>query len=418
MCYNIRVNETHICVLRRIENEDRVKMDFVEMKFKYQEQLNELRQMAMNVNYTVLDLQNYVKSTPLYELTRGFDFCWELNGSFQEFRSLPEKTTYTYQTELDGFAKNNYYGFGKQHYVDSMRWDYYRLIEKRVMPYMMQELYVELENDPSVLAFSHRRIGWAFPAFKLNEDIEVVYSTNFGYGTYSSFNTNINYKGVRIPSYSNWVRYRGTSIDEIKGITKRHRVENSEWKNAMAYTAEVYNAAVANPELFVKRYIINDVEEMVSGLENILNSTASYIVCESYFNPGNKTYLTGENLLLFKGEKISGALMFFDDLKKLLPICDSVSSYLKRIMKCNLSIIGELDAAIKNKQDILAKISEEIDKVQSALNEKDADDMNEKMQDLNNQKYAAESFINKLQSYLDKIEQHINSMIDKCWQTN
>ena len=393
MCYNIRVNETHICVLRRIENEDRVEVDFIEMKFKYQELLDELNQMAVNENYTMLDLQNYVKNTPLCELTKKFDFCFELNGSFQELKSL------------------------STNYINS-RWDYYRLIEKRVMPYMMQELYVELENDPSVLAFSHRRIGWAFPAFKLNEDIEVVYSTNFGYGTYSSFNTNINYKGVRIPSYSNWVRYRGTSIDEIKGITKRHRVENSEWKNAMAYTAEVYNAAVANPELFVKRYIINDVEEMVSGLENILNSTASYIVCESYFNPGNKTYLTGENLLLFKGEKISGALMFFDDLKKLLPICDSVSSYLKRIMKCNLLIIGELDAAIKNKQDILAKISEEIDKVQSALNEKDADDMNEKMLDLNNQKYAAESFINNLQSYLDKIEQHVNSMIDKCWQTN
>ena len=46
MCnYNVNVNETHVCVLRKIENEDRVKVDFVELKFKDQEQLDELKRM-------------------------------------------------------------------------------------------------------------------------------------------------------------------------------------------------------------------------------------------------------------------------------------------------------------------------------------------------------------------------------------
>ena len=39
--YNVKVNETHMCVLRKEENEDRVKVDFVELKFKHQDQLDD-----------------------------------------------------------------------------------------------------------------------------------------------------------------------------------------------------------------------------------------------------------------------------------------------------------------------------------------------------------------------------------------
>ena len=58
---NVRVNETHMCVLRKEKNEDRVKVDFVELKFKHQDQLDELKRMADNENRSVLDMQDYVK---------------------------------------------------------------------------------------------------------------------------------------------------------------------------------------------------------------------------------------------------------------------------------------------------------------------------------------------------------------------
>ena len=73
--YNVKVNDTHMCVLRKVENEDRVKVDFVELKFKYQDQLDELKRMADNDNRSVLDMQDYVKGSSLRRLSFDFDFC-------------------------------------------------------------------------------------------------------------------------------------------------------------------------------------------------------------------------------------------------------------------------------------------------------------------------------------------------------
>jgi len=62
---NVKVNDTHICVLRKVENENRVKVDFVELKFKYQDQLKELKRMADNDNRSVIEMQDHVKGSLL-----------------------------------------------------------------------------------------------------------------------------------------------------------------------------------------------------------------------------------------------------------------------------------------------------------------------------------------------------------------
>lgn len=406
----IKVNETHICVLRRIENEESVKMDFVEMKFKYQKELDELKRMTNDNNCTVLDLQDYVKSTPLCELLKGFNHCWELGGIYQEPTKFCDITPYAYQAELDGYARNNYNGFGRQFYINDKRFQYYRLIKMRVIAYMMQEAYQELGKDPTVLAFSHRRRGDAGSiVFSLNEDLKVAFFSNFGYGMYSYFATCIYYKDVCIIPYSDWVRYRWSNICDY---TRHHQLKNDEWIDAMSVAVEMCNAAVANPESFVEKYIINEIEDMLSGLEKIQTST-TYKVFGKY---NNGYYITeedivqGEDLIRFKGKKISGALKFVENIKKLLPVCDNASLYIERIIKCNLVIKGEFDAIVKEKQDTLAKILEETDKIQSGLENKNSDVKIEKIKELNSQKYAIESLIKDLQSYIEKIESHISDI--------
>ena len=80
---NVKVNETHMCVLRREKNEDRVKVDFVELKFKYQDQLDKLKRMVENDNRSVLDMQDYVQGSSLRRLSLDFDFCSCLSDSYQ-----------------------------------------------------------------------------------------------------------------------------------------------------------------------------------------------------------------------------------------------------------------------------------------------------------------------------------------------
>lgn len=459
--YNVKVNETHVCVLRKKENENRVKVDFVELKFKYQDQLNELKRMADNDNRSVLDMQDYVKGSSLRRLTSDFDFCSCLSDSYQWISCLPSISFVEYRTKMDEFDKKGDEK-GKNDYAREERQRYYNRIEYRVLPAMLEDLSNDLRKDPTVLAYSHRQVGWATPEFNLNDDIKVVYLTNFGYGSASYFFLQIYYKGIGILPYSHWVHYRKASTHDIIRYTREYHLMNQEWMKAMAFTADTYNAAVSNPATFVQKNILNEVEEMVSGLEAIHRSS-NYRVQESFFNPYS-IVITGDDLVRFKGEKISGALDFLDQLQTLVPITDKVGSYIQRIMNCNFSVVNELKSAISYKKKTLETILKNIEKEQpkwdklSSKNdeyEKKRDKMYNVIAeedefsgkawsmirterdnrfakehpeyaafkeeydaeknvyyDLCTKRDKAQSFIDEVQSYLDKIEKHKDYMVE------
>ena len=363
---NVRVNETHMCVLRKVENEDRVKVDFVELKFKYQNQLNELKRMADNDNRSVLDMQDYVKGTALRRLLLDFDFCSCLSDSYQWISYLQPISFADYQKEIDEYDKRGDKA-GKEAYARDQRQRYYNRVAYRVLPAMLEDLSNDLHKDPSVLAYSHRRVGWASPDFNLNDDIKVVYLTNFGYGSASYFFLQIYYKGIGILPYSQWIHYRKACANDIIRYTRRYHLANEEWIKTMTFTADVYNDAVGNPDSFVQKNILNEVEEMVSGLEYIQSSN-SYRTQESFFNPSS-IVLSGDDMVRFKGEKISGALGFLDQLQTLAPITDKVGLYIQRIMNCNFAVVTELEDAISSKNKYLKTILESIEKEQPKWDE-------------------------------------------------
>ena len=376
---NVKVNETHMCVLRKVENEDKVKVDFVELKYKYQDQLDELKRMADNDNRTVLDMQDYVKGSSLRRLSCDFDFCSCLSDSYQWIPCLPKISLGDYREKIGEYDKRGD-KWGKDTFAREERQRYLNNIMYRILPAMIEDLSNELHKDTSILAYSHRRVGWASPAFNLNDDIRVVYLTNFGYGSASYFFLQIYYKGIGILPYSHWVQYRKVCSSEIIRYTRRYHLENEEWAKAMCFTADIYNEAVSNPESFIQNNILNEVEEMVSGLETILKSY-KFCVQESFFNLSS-VIVEGDELIRFKGEKISGALNFLDQLQTLAPITDKVSSYIQRIMNCNISVTSELQNAITRKKEILEKVLDNIEKEQPKWNELSSKyDEYEKMRD-------------------------------------
>lgn len=459
---NVRVNETHICVLRRVENEDRVKVDFVELKSPWQDQLDELKRMADNDNRTVIDLQDYVKGSSLRRFTSDFDYCSCLSDSYQWICCMEDISFADYRAGIEQFDKNKD-AKGKERYAREARQRYYKRIEYRNLPATLENMYYSLGKDSSVMAFSHRRVGWASPEFKLNDDVKVAFLTNFGYGRASYFFLQIFYKGIGILPYSEWVHYRIASTYDIIRYTRRYHLANSEWIKAMSFTADAYNAAAACPAAFIQKNILNEVEEMVSGLEAILK-TKGYRVLENYFNPGHGVVISGDELMLFKGEKISGALDFLDQLQKLVVITDNVNSYIRRIMNCNLSVVTELQGAIAEKNKYIESVLSQIEKEQhvwNAISEKnneyskmreemykliekeegfqgntysvicdernkrfakeypeydsfkrDFDAEEKKYNDLCSKRDKAQAFVKELQTYLDKIEAHKNYMIE------
>lgn len=319
---NVKVNATHICVLRKVENENKVKVDFVELKYKYHEQLDELRRMAENDNRSVFDMQDYVKGSSLRRLSLDFDFCSCLSDSYQWIPCLQEISFADYRLKIDEYDKKKDQK-AKENYVRDQRQSYYNRIAYRALPAALEDLSNELNKDSSVLAYSHRRVGWASPAFNLNDDIKVVYLTNFGYGCASYFFLQVFYKGIGILPYSQWIHYRKACTSEIIRYTRRYHLENQEWIKTRTFTADMYNSAVRDPASFIQNNILNEVEEMVSGLEYIQSSN-NYRTQESFFNP-SRIVLTGDDMVRFKGEKISGALDFLDQLQTLAPITDNVN---------------------------------------------------------------------------------------------
>ena len=365
---NVKVNETHMCVLRRIENGKKVKMDFIELKYAHQDLLKKLNAMAENDNRSVLELQDYVNATPLRLLKEPFDFCPYLSGSYQgvqdvKFISLADYQEKVGEVEKDGNKEE------LKNYKRSLRQAFYKEIASHVVPFLMEQQYHQLNRDKSIVAYSHRMVGWSFPSFDLNKDLKVVYRTNFGYGSSSYFYTQIYYKGIGILPYSDWVHYRNASTFDIIRYTRCHQLENNEWIKTMSFTAEVYNAAVSNPKAFVNDFIINEVEEMVSGVEDIADSAREYKIQYNNFCPGSYTLLTGDDYILFKGEKVSGALDFLDSLKTLIPITDKVSDYIKRIIQSNISILPQLQDALNNKNEIIEKYTKILEELQPVWDE-------------------------------------------------
>lgn len=364
----IRINETHICVLRKKENQDELYVDFFELKFPYQTQLEELKILSENPNRCVLELVDFVKNSNLSVLMKSFDFCESLSSPWQYCPNISEIKSEDYRKCISEYnqkikeakdenereIENN----RKQNFINSKRTNFYAKIEKHVLPYLLECTYNKLEGNKSVLAFSHRRIGWSKPEFRLSNELSVIYKTNFGYGASSYFFTNIKYKGIDILPYSDWIRYYHANKAEIIRYTRRHLLKNEEWIKTMDFTAEMYNSSIMEPDVFIENWIINEVDEMVKGLERLLNRNDKYEIINSYFHKDTHFTLMGRNLVRFKGEKIAGALYFMDKLKELKPLYADIELYIERIMQCNMSIYPQL----KNEINLINNELEELGK--------------------------------------------------------
>ena len=125
---NVKVNETHMCVLRKEKDVDRVKVDFVELKFKNQDQLDELKRMVDNDNRSVLDMQDYVKGSALRRLSLDFDFCSCLSDSYQWIPCLESISFADYLKEIDEYDKKGDKA-GKEAYARDQRQRYFQRIK-------------------------------------------------------------------------------------------------------------------------------------------------------------------------------------------------------------------------------------------------------------------------------------------------
>lgn len=182
-------------------------------------------------------------------------------------------------------------------------------------------------------------IGWSYPEFKLNEDFTVQFHTNFGYGSTSYFYVKLNFKGIDILPFSDWVIYSGGSLYEIVRYSKKINVSNSGWNDAMSYVKDAFNLLVEDEEKFVDLYVIAECVILIKGLEYSLYNEDGFPYYANFHNILNSNYKVESKRLIakYRGEKITGALSFIRSIEEYSSIA-KLSFFIEKIEGLNLTV--------------------------------------------------------------------------------
>ena len=324
-------------VLRKNSNTGELESEYLPLQFKDQDKLNELLEMSKSADVSVLDLYDAAINKGLGYLFQNYNFCDSLEGIYQECYSIPR----------NDIVNGRYYKYGLVNQLKT-----------RVIAHCLREKYKECKDDPSVVAYSTRLIGWSSMNYTLNDVLSISYNTNFGYGWSSYFTANLRYKDIDILPYSMWVHYYRCEISQILQYTRVYKIANSEWEKALIFGRDVCNSLINDPESFANKWLVGEVESMVNGLRSIFDNHSNYIAVNES-NGSTRELRTREEIVLFKGEKMTGALSFIDKIKEIENLNISMDSYIESILDMNQQMIPELQEIINEyNKDIKYKKAE------------------------------------------------------------
>lgn len=202
---------------------------------------------------------------------------------------------------------------------------------------------------------------------KVNEDISIKIETNFCYGISSYFHVVVIYKGIALLPYSAWVKYYYARIAELLGYTRSYELTRESWHTCLTFLEHFINSATSSPEEFIRNEVMQEVNGLMEGLEEILQYDTERFIQEIIVKscPGEERYIgirglrnasgSDEELykiapkeisMIYKMEKVSGSLKFLDNLRDIKEIYSEISDSINRIIEMNRTILPEVECAI------------------------------------------------------------------------
>ncbi|MCM1141183.1 MAG: hypothetical protein NC453_21665 [Muribaculum sp.] len=232
-----------------------------------------------------------------------------------------------------------------------------------------QEAANKADRSSSIKMYSKENIGWNTFNHRISKDINVELRTNFGYGSAAYFLLGVKYKGIAILPYSYIVKYYKAGMADIVRCTRSYAASRDSWCASFDFLSDFINSSANDPESFVKSYILREVEEMMQGLEAIARNPKMYMEkignvkadpCVVNVRPmfadekKRMAAYPSETPILFKVEKITGALDFLKSLTEISQEVEIIQKYINKLMELNLSLLPEIE-------DTTIKISLKID---------------------------------------------------------
>lgn len=252
--------------------------------------------------------------------------------------------------------------------------------------YAYKMTYDRISNN--VFFISSERIGWPSNKekgnptwiYEINEDIKVSLWSNFCYGSSSAFYIRVFYKGLQLCPYSEFVTYRYARESDILNYTRKYVLKRSSWDAAADFVLNFCNKAITDSDNFIREEITYEVRTLVQELSQIVISKEQYLKSkfETTATPNNRfshvADLTtfneyqladyqknpDEYELLFRMEKISGALRFVSSLEKFSTIFKFIRRAIVKIEDLNAEIYPELSASIIPIREEVTKLKDEV----------------------------------------------------------
>lgn len=305
-------------------------------------------------------------------------------GYRKRFLSVEERNNWSVISELEEKARKNH-----SYLIKKQKIDFFEKAIASIYAYDYETTIKENNIKEDCIVFSSERHGDGrqndkfgyFVEHKINEDLSVKVKTNFCYGNSTYFNFTITYKGLKLVPYSVWVSYFYAGYATLLRCTKSYNRKRESWHNCINDLAEFINSAIEDPYSFIHDKIIKEVEQFITGLENIFKYGESEIedlIKIDLGKPGNSDieiigvryanendyneYLINPNerSIIYKMEKINGALNFIESLTKISEEYPEITPVIDRIKEMNSLLYPE----IKNK---IPKVEKEIEELNLQL---------------------------------------------------
>lgn len=284
----------------------------------------------------------------------------ELRKDFaQSYGQVKPTDSSRYNTALAAYVNN-----GCAQYMKWLKNNYLREAKRFICARNYYNTLMKVREREEVRMYSTDTIGWTEFTYKVTDDISIHVSTNFGYGSASYFYLSLRYKGIDILPYSHIVKYYYADMRDILRFTRNYAPAHKSWHTAFSFVEETANLAAGSPKEFVRKWIMEEIRKMVSGLKKILEQPDEYIqeMLNETGNQADSHYLTvrhmywgekrrfeaypSEMSLVLRSEKISGALDFLDNLTSLAETLPEIYAFISEIKETAMAILPQIDATI------------------------------------------------------------------------
>jgi len=231
--------------------------------------------------------------------------------------------------------------------------------KKDIINYFLN--FEKLKERTDILVLSNRIGGWSNPKFQLSKDFSIEVKSNFGFGRASYFFLSIYYKNVNIAKFSDWIYYRFAKFYEVSRYTKKYHhigeknkkiIHYESWNEIIKLCNDIINLIENDLGAFIDIYIIQECKTLIDGLEYIIkNDTFDFFDIYSEENLNElpdfkRVNLKGEELILFRTEKILGALDFITEINILSELTE-MSKFISKIEEMNKKFFPIADAEFK-----------------------------------------------------------------------